>query len=86
MKLDWKRLAQLSVIVEAGPYQSKASCLGTTQPALGRNMKALEIRIGTPLFRREGRRSIPNALARQLARNGLAIRLAEEQAGIVVAD
>ena len=83
MKLDPKHLAQLSVVVEAGSFQSAASRLGTTQPALSRNMKALESRLGTPLFQREGRRSIPNNLALRLARNGLAIRLAEEQAGIV---
>ncbi len=82
MKLDPKHLAQLSVIVEAGSFQSAANRLGTTQPALSRNMKALETRLGTPLFQREGRRSIPNTLALQLSRNGLAIRLAEEQAGI----
>ena len=83
MKLDPKHLAQLSVIVEAGSFQSAATRLGTTQPALSRNMKALETRLGTSLFQREGRRSIPNSLGMRLARNGLAIRLAEEQAGIV---
>ncbi|MDP5218487.1 LysR family transcriptional regulator [Ruegeria sp. 2205SS24-7] len=83
MKLDPKHLAQLSVIVEAGSYQSAASRLGTTQPALSRNMKALEDRLGTPLFQKVGRRSIPNNLALRLARNGLAIRLAEEQAGVL---
>jgi DNA-binding transcriptional LysR family regulator len=83
MKLDPKHLAQLSAIVEAGSFQSAANRLGTTQPALSRNMKALEARLGTPLFQREGRRSIPNSLGLRLARNGMAIRLAEEQAGIV---
>ncbi|MCV3274300.1 LysR family transcriptional regulator [Roseobacter sinensis] len=83
MKVDPKHLAQLSVIVEAGSFQSAANRLGTTQPALSRNMKSLESRLGTPLFQREGRRSIPNALALRLSRNGLAIRLAEEQAAIV---
>lgn len=83
MKLDPKHLAQLSVIVEAGSFQSAANRLGTTQPALSRNMKALEERLGAVLFQRDGRRSIPNTLGMRLARNGLAIRLAEEQAGIL---
>ena len=83
MKLDPKHLAQLSVVVEAGSFQSAADRLGLTQPALSRNMKTLEARLGAPLFRRTGRRSIPNSLGMRLARNGLAIRLAEEQAGIV---
>ncbi len=83
MKLDPKHLAQLSVIVEAGSFQSAADRLDTTQPALSRNMKALEARLGAPLFQREGRRSVPTSLGKRLARNGQAIRLAEEQAGVV---
>ena len=80
MKIDPKHLAQLSVIVEAGGFQSAADRLGLTQPALSRNMRALEERIGASVFQRDGRRSIPNDLGLRLARNGLAIRLAEEQA------
>lgn len=80
MKLDPKHLAQLSIIVEAGSFQSAADRLGLTQPALSRNMRALEPRLGGRLFQRDGRRSVPNTLGRRLARNGLAIRLAEEQA------
>jgi len=83
MKLNPNHLAQLSVVVEAGSFQSAADRLGLTQPALSRNIKALETRLGAPLFRRDGRRSIPNSLGMRLSRNGLAIRLAEEQAGIV---
>ncbi|MCY6383601.1 LysR family transcriptional regulator [Hoeflea prorocentri] len=83
MKLDPKHLSQLSVIVEAGSFQAAADRLGLTQPALSRNMRTLEQRLGTPLFSREGRRSIPNKLGLRLARNGLAIRVAEEQASVV---
>ena len=83
MKLDPKHLAQLSVIVEAGSYQTAADRLGLTQPALSRNMKALEGRLGATLFNRDGRKSVPNALGLRLARNGKSIRLAEEQASIL---
>jgi len=83
MKLDPKHLAQLSVIVEAGSFQTAADRLGLTQPALSRNMKVLEERLGTTLFTRDGRKSNPNALGLRLARNGQAIRLAEEQASIL---
>ena len=83
MKLDPKHLAQLSVIVEAGSFQSAADRLGLTQPALSRNMKALEARLGATLFSRDGRKSVPNALGLRLARNGQAIRLAEEQASVL---
>ncbi|MCI2399464.1 LysR family transcriptional regulator [Aliiroseovarius subalbicans] len=83
MKLDPKHLAQLSVIVEAGSFQTAADRLGLTQPGLSRNMRSLEQRLGSSLFQRDGRRSVPNALGLRLARSGLAIRLAEEQAGTV---
>lgn len=83
MKLDPKHLAQLSVIVEAGSFQAAADRLGLTQPALSRNMSTLESRLGSNLFHREGRRSIPSKLGLRLARNGLSIRLAEEEAGII---
>ncbi len=80
MKLDPRHLVQLSVIVEEGSFQAAANQLDLTQPALSRNMRTLETRTGAHLFRRDGRRSIPNDLGLQLARHGLAIRLAEAQA------
>ena len=83
MKIDPKHLAQLSDIVESGSFQSAADRLGLTQPALSRNMSTLEARLGTPLFKRDGRRSVPNTLGLRIARNGLAIRLAEEEASVV---
>lgn len=83
MKLDPKHLAQLSVIVEAGSFHTASDRLGLTQPALSRNMKVLEQRLGVALFNRDGRKSVPNSVALRLARNGHAIRLAEEQASIV---
>lgn len=81
MKLDTRHLAQLSVIVETGSFQRAADRLGLTQPALSRNMRTLEERLGAPIFTRDGRRSVPNDLGLKLARSGLAIRVAEEQAG-----
>ncbi|MEM7299507.1 MAG: LysR family transcriptional regulator [Pseudomonadota bacterium] len=80
MKLDPRHLAQLSAIVEAGSFQLASEWLGLTQSALSRNMKSLEERLGAPLFQRDGRRSEPNGIALRLAKNGLAIRMAEEQA------
>ena len=85
MHLDPRHLAQLSVIVEAGSFQTAADFLNVTQPALSRNMRSLESRLGAPVFRREGRRSYANELGLRLARTGLAIRTAEQQAEIVAA-
>ncbi len=80
MNLDPRHLSQLSIIVETGSFQSAADRLNLTQPALSRNMRMLESRLGAAVFQREGRRSVPNSLGRRLARTGLAIRVAEEQA------
>ncbi len=80
MKLDPKHLTHLSEIVEAGSFQSAADRLGLTQPALSRNMQKLEERLGAPIFQRDGRRSTPNSLGLELARSGLAIKIAQEQA------
>lgn len=81
MKLDPRHLAQLSVILEAGSFQLAAEQLGITQPALSRNIKALEERIGSKVFDRSGRKAIPTEMGQRMARSGLSIRQAEEQAG-----
>lgn len=83
MNLDPRHLVQLSVIVEAGSFQNAADRLNLTQPALSRNMRTLEQRLGSDLFQRDGRRSVPNNLGRRLARAGLSIREAEEHASSI---
>lgn len=80
MKLDPRHLAQLSVVVEAGSFQAAAERLGMTQPALSRNIRTLEMRLGGAVFDRSGRRSVPTELGRRMARTGLSIRQAQEQA------
>lgn len=82
MNLDPRHLAQLSIIVEAGSFQTAADRLALTQPALSRNMRTLEARLGAPIFLREGRRSVPTDLGMKLARTGLSVRIAEEQASM----
>lgn len=81
MNIDPRHLAQLSTIVESGTFQAAADRLNLTQPALSRNIRSLENRIGAPLFDRSARKAVPTELGRRLAQNGLAIRAAEEQAG-----
>ncbi len=68
------------MIIETGSFEIAAQHMGLTQPAISRNMRRLEARVGAPVFTREGRRSVPNDLGLQLGRSGLAIRIAEEQA------
>jgi len=80
MKTDPRHLVQLSMIVEAGSFQTAADRLGMTQPALSRNIKLLESRIGSPVFDRTSRRAVPTELGLRLAQHGQTIRIAEEQA------
>ena len=80
MKLNPRHLAQLSIVVEAGSFQLAADQIGITQPALSRNIKALEARLGGLVFDRSGRKAVPTELGRRLARSGLTIRQANEQA------
>ncbi len=68
------------MIVEAGSFQAAADRLRLSQPALSRNMRLLEARLGAPVFSRMGRRAIPTEIGRRLARDGLVIRVAEERA------
>jgi len=80
MYLDPRHLAQVSAILETGSFRDAAEMLGLTQPALSRNMRNLELRLGMPIFEKIGRRSVSTELGRQLAQQGLAIRQAEKQA------
>tara|TARA_R110002126_G_scaffold55050_1_gene148485 strand:+ start:117 stop:1007 length:891 start_codon:yes stop_codon:yes gene_type:complete len=80
MKTDPRHLIQLSMIVEAGSFQGAADRLGMTQPALSRNIRLLESRIGTPLFDRSARKAVPTEAGLKLAQHGLTIRIAEDQA------
>ncbi|WP_299414930.1 LysR family transcriptional regulator [uncultured Sulfitobacter sp.] len=80
MRIDPRHLAQLSMIVETGSFKGAADRLGLTQPALSRNIKTLEARIGAPVFDRSARRAVPTEIGLKLAQNGIAVRDAEEQA------
>ena len=65
MKLDPKASRATLGHRRGGSFQTAADRLGLTQPALSRNMKALETRLGATLFNRDGRKSVPNALGLQ---------------------
>jgi len=77
MKLDPRHLAQLSAIVETGSFHAAAELLGLTQPALSRNIKTLESRLGATVLDRSERKVKVTELGRRLARNGMIIRSAE---------
>ncbi|MCB5946033.1 LysR family transcriptional regulator [Acidocella sp. KAb 2-4] len=82
MHIDPRYLAQISAIVEAGTFQAAADALGLTQPALSRNIRLVEQRVGQPIFERIGRRAQPTDLGLKLAKEGLTIRQAQEIASV----
>lgn len=85
MKIDPKYLVQISAIIEAGTFQAAATMLGLTQPALSRNIRMVEERIGQPIFLKSGRKAEPTDLGMRLAREGLAIRQAQDAASLYLA-
>lgn len=82
MKLSETHLIQLSAVVDAGSVSKGAVALGVSQPALSRNLAALEARIGKPLFVRGRRPLEATDLGARLAAHGRRIltesRLASE--------
>lgn len=80
MRPDPRHLAQLSMIIEAGSFQNAAERLGLTQPALSRNIRILEERIGSQVLDRSSRKAVPTLLGAKMAELGYAIRIASEQA------
>lgn len=61
---DWNRARAFLVTAEEGSLSAAAKALRTTQPTLGRQVKALENELGVALFERVGRGLVltPNGL------------------------
>ena len=53
--MDLKRIEHLLAVVESGSFSRAASVVGMAQPALGRQIQALERECGVPLLYRHGR-------------------------------
>ncbi|GAA5233161.1 LysR family transcriptional regulator [Verticiella sediminum] len=53
--MDLKRIEHLLIVVESGSFSRAASVIGMAQPALGRQIQALEQECGVPLLYRHGR-------------------------------
>ncbi|MFY0634544.1 MAG: LysR family transcriptional regulator [Vannielia sp.] len=51
--LDWSRVQAFLAVIDAGSLSGAARKLGTSQPTLGRQVKALEDALSTRLFKRE---------------------------------
>lgn len=80
MNLDPRHLIQLSVIVELGSFSQAAESLCLTQPALSRNMRLLEDRVGARLIDRTSKQIAATDIGRAFVDQGRTIRQATTQA------
>ena len=83
--MDWNLLRALGAVLAQGSLTQAALRLGTSQPTLSRQIAALELALGAPLFERGARRLIPTAQALALAEPA-ARMLAAAQACALAAD
>ena len=83
--LDWSLIAAFVAVAETGSLSAAARAMGSTQPTLGRQIKALERQLGTLVFQRNprgfdltdtGASLLPAALAMRDAANELALTVA----------
>ncbi|SLN58761.1 LysR family transcriptional regulator [Roseisalinus antarcticus] len=54
-RLDWSLIQVFLAVAEEGSLSAAARRLGTSQPTLGRQVKAVEAALGTPVFRRHAK-------------------------------
>lgn len=67
VNFDWNQVRAFLATVEEGSLSGGARALGLTQPTLGRQVAALEERLGVTLFERAGRQLILTPTGRELA-------------------
>ena len=53
--LDLDLLRTLQLAMQSGSFKQAAELVGRTQSAVSLQMKRLELQVGVPLFRRDGR-------------------------------
>lgn len=64
--MELRQLRYFTEVVEVGSFLGAANRLGTAQPSLWRQVKALEKELGVPLFERTGRRVKASSAGRLL--------------------
>jgi len=88
-KIDWSLVAAFMAVAETGSLSAAARQLQTTQPTIGRQIKALEDQLGVSLFQRNprgltltdtGAQLVPAAHAMRAAANDLTLIAAGQTA------
>lgn len=78
--MDLKQLATFVHVAELGSFTRAAALLGTAQPALSRQVRALEVELRQPLFDRNGRGVTLTEAGKRLLAHGRGILQQVERA------
>ena len=78
--LDTELLRTLVAISDTGTFAEAARSVHRTQSAVSMQMKRLEGVVGSPLFEKRGRRTVPNAAGRDLLRRARQILRLQDEA------
>ena len=77
--VDPRHLLQFHEIIRTGSFTRAAMTLGLTQPALTRNMKLMEARLGFEMMIRSRQGIMPTPLGERILEEAAAIVLAERR-------
>ena len=79
---DWNQARAFLAAVEEGSFSAAARRLGLTQPTLGRQVAALEAKLGITLFERVGRGLVPTQAGLELLDHVRAMRDAAQHVSL----
>lgn len=77
--IDPRHLVQFHEIVRAGSFTRAAETLGLTQPALTRNMKVMEGRLGFEVLVRSRQRIVPTVIGLKILEEAESVVMAERR-------
>ena len=83
--LDWTLVQAFLAVAETGSLSAAGRVLGLTQPTVGRQVRALEDRLGTELFRRHPQGMEPSAAGLALLPHAGAMREAASRFSLTAA-
>ncbi|MCK0095202.1 LysR family transcriptional regulator [Yoonia sp. F2084L] len=83
--LDWSLVQAFLAVAETGSLSAGARELGTSQPTLGRQIKAIEAQLGAELFRRQPRGFALTQTGADLVAPAIAMRDAVQQIALTAA-